>query len=267
MKNPHKHLITRAAIAGIVTAALPLLAHAQTTSVPRPAAARQINLDRNRDIRNETMKQRAAPTIATLRTTAPVERLDRTTDVRRTPLWLASSTAPWMKNISNATLKSLQQTATRYASTTAPGGHENWEKARLDLFVWMQSHLLVETQDTLSNLKDLRVRIASRISATSQQGRDMTEAVRLLAIADQKIAAADTAITAIAAITPTFVTASTVSRIDPSTEVSLEGPRETGKAAIRALDDARRALNEVVTAISSAVGSGSDIATTTQQQQ
>jgi len=133
---------------------------------------------------------------------------------------------------------------------------ERWgirRDARADEFRIRQTALVQQLQLSLDNLSQIRVRIAARISLETNNGRDMTEAQNLLATADQKIAAAQAAVSSIASYVPT---ATSTDSITASTTIDLGRPREIGAGAIKAVNDARQALQQVVTAIARVTGFG-----------
>lgn len=290
MKKTHTILITSAAILGAVAAGAPFAAYAEELqnppAMPRPAAARAAILDRNRDIRNETMKLRATSSPAgradmrpplAASTTRAMMRAEVRGDIQemreariefkaedRRPMWL-TATSSVARKINPAVLKALQERMSKEGSTTIPEGHGAWQKARLDVFATMQSNLISQSQKALNTLKELRNKIADRIQTASQNGRDMTNASQLLTVADQKITAADAAISALASLTPSF-TATTTANISTSTEVELTRPREVGRDVIEAITAVRKALNDVVVAIAHGMGLGADRTATTTQQ-
>jgi hypothetical protein len=175
---------------------------------------------------------------------------DRTDDHPMLPSWLTASSSPFREHrLSSSTMMELVHAA-REGSTTELRGHENRESARLVEFAQLQSNLIAQLNQSFDRLQETRTKIADRIQSAEQSGRDMTEATSLLATADQKMTAAEQAIQAISNLTPSVSS----TNITASTTVSLEKPREVGKTAIQALNDARKALNDVVVAIAHAMG-------------
>jgi hypothetical protein len=134
-------------------------------------------------------------------------------------------------------------------SSTDLQGHEGWQNARLDMFVFMQGKLVEQLTRALDNLVQIRGRIAARIQADASTS-DMTGAESLLAAADLKLAAAKSAIQALASFAPT----ATSTQLTATTTVGLGKPRQIGGSAIQAMNDARKALNDVVVAIAHSMG-------------
>jgi len=145
--------------------------------------------------------------------------------------------------------------STPFASTTiteqVDAKRGRVEKMRADLFAWAQDHLIGELTQALDNLKQIESRIASRIQTETQNGRDMSSSTRLFSVADGKINEADSAIKALAVYMPS---ASSTEDISASTTIDLGQPRTLGTAAIKAVNDAKQALNDVVAAIIGAPG-------------
>jgi len=270
MKKTLYTYIASFAMAGALAASLPLIANAQN----QPQTRTQ-NIENNRDYRNSMMTKKAGDKTKTMSTsTAPVTEVRHGEDFML-PAWLNASTSPWKSyRVASSTMRQLLSTANKFASSTGPEGHENWKESRLDIFTWMQSHLISESQNSLNRLKDLRTKIAARIQTAEQNGYDMTGAKSLLAIADSKVSSADTAIKALVSYVPAIATSSSSSRIDPSSTVNLDKPRIVGNTAIQAVDGAKKALNDVVVAIAKSLGlkladdkttEGGQTASTTQQ--
>jgi hypothetical protein len=236
--------IAGTALAGALALSMPILANAEDGAQAQVQTGVRVRLENNRDVRNDAMKRREAPVNAAVRAQANVD--DRRPmmggDVR--------VTVPAMFNRLSTSTRALVME--HMASTTAFRGHEMWKEARVDAFVALQTKLVAEAQRSLANLKDLRARIAARITTAETSGRNMTDAKAALATADQKITAAETAIQALATYTPPSV--STTGSLSASTTVSLDKPRAIGKAAIQAVNDARKALNQTIVAIAHSMG-------------
>ncbi|MDB5239222.1 MAG: hypothetical protein JWO00_557 [Candidatus Parcubacteria bacterium] len=132
--------------------------------------------------------------------------------------------------------------------------HENRgrsEQVHKEVFARMLTHLTDELTHALNNLKQIRGRISARISLETGNGKDMTSAKTLLSAADDKISLADKAIQDLKSFAPA---ATTTAGVSATTTIDLGKPREIGGNAIKAVSDARRALNEVVIAIAKALG-------------
>lgn len=259
------------AIAGLLATMVPVIGNAQTgetaptteatqTSrpakrpLPTPVQTRLQNAENNRDIRNAQLKRAAdVRTDVKARVMASSTRpgVGRPGEAPKKPVLvrafkLASSTPP-------AWIKKLDPVRARMASTTAFKDREKWKEARIDQFARLQKNLVEQGDRSLNRLKDLREKIAERIDTAEQKGRDMTEAKAALVAADAKIAAAEQAVALISAYVPP-VAASTDAEVDASASVTLERPRVLGKKAIDAVNEAQRALKDVIRAIAQSMG-------------
>ncbi|GEM_PF-878737 len=141
------------------------------------------------------------------------------------------------------------------ASTTDRGDQatKNLPKVRKDIYDQQKNHLISQLNQALTNLSQVRGRIAERITKAETNGRDMTNAKALLITADAKLAAAKTAIDTLTNLKP--ITASTTDTASTtSSSIDLGKPRQVGAAAIKAIGDAKKALNDVVVAIAHSMG-------------
>lgn len=103
----------------------------------------------------------------------------------------------------------------------------------------------------LRNLHQIRERINSRIEKSQAAGRDMSNAVTLLATADAKI---QIAVDAVSALNTHVGTASTTANITASTTVNIDTARQLANTAQKAIKEAQRALNAVVVAVAHSMG-------------
>ena len=126
------------------------------------------------------------------------------------------------------------------------------KKMKTDEFKTRANALVKQLNISIENLTNSRTRINEIITKQEASGKVLTDAKAALAVADTKIAAAKTAVEALAALTAT-------SEASTSTETDLAKPRQTGDAAIKAVKDARDSLKEVVKLI----GPRSNTASTT----
>ncbi len=126
------------------------------------------------------------------------------------------------------------------------------------LFQTHKEMLVKQLNLAIDNLKQIRERIVSRITKAEQNGKNMTEAKELLATADAKISAAQTAITALANFQVTATTTAST-----TTTVKLDKPREIGDKAIKATREARDALRKVIVSVARHTGTTTVTATTT----
>ncbi len=125
---------------------------------------------------------------------------------------------------------------------------EHVQAIRLELFAAMRDRLVTELTHAFDNLKQIRARISTRIDLETKNGKDMGSARTLLATADAKLTAADQAIQALKTYTP-GTTATTTIQATSSVNVELDRPRKIGEDAIKAINDARAALGDVINAI------------------
>lgn len=283
-----KHTIYGLALAGALVAAIPFLAYAQDNEdveqVPPPPQVGNMmgqpvpnaehgqsvrgmhpqNAENNRDFRNVVLRHAQNGTTTSTSTRPIMFRAehenadgqnDRDGDHPMLPSWITASSSPFHgQRLSSTTILQLMHAA-REGSTTELRGHEKLKSAPLANFAQLQSNLISQLTQSLDRLKDARTKISDRIQSAQQSGRDMTEAANLLTAADSKITAAEQAIGSLSSLSPTVTVQGTVTA---STTVSLEHPREIGKSAIQAVNDARKALNDVVVAIAHAMGLETD---------
>jgi hypothetical protein len=133
-------------------------------------------------------------------------------------------------------------------------GYENNGKAmRPENFKMQKNKIFHELNVALNNLKNVRSRVAARITKAESSGRDMTEAKNLLITADAKIVLAQNAVLALNNISATSTGTTTA-----STTIDLGKPRQVAQGAIKAIRDAQKALNKVVIAIAHAMGYRTD---------
>ena len=133
---------------------------------------------------------------------------------------------------------------------------------RIDMFNRERGHVVSQMQVALDNLKNIRERIASRITKVAATGVDVTDTNTLLTTADMKIATAQTAIDTLSAFTPTTTpttsgdqaSSTEASDTATSTTIGLDKPRQISNSAIQAVKDARDALNLVVQSIAHDLG-------------
>lgn len=164
-----------------------------------------------------------------------------------------SSTRPFP--IMTPLLRRLASSSALFSSTTIRERlkdiKQNQKDLRLDLFAWKQGLLVQQLTRALDNLKQIRTRIAARIDKEATAGRDMTDAKNKLVTADADITVAGTAIQALTNYTPPTTTSG---QLEASTTVNLDKPRGIGADAIKAVNDARKALNDVVRSIAESMG-------------
>jgi hypothetical protein len=132
---------------------------------------------------------------------------------------------------------------------------DSLKKMKMDAFLTRKDALEKELRLSIMSITKIRETIAQRItrienSTTSKSMRDMTEARKALAVADEKIAKAKTAIDL---FSNTVFTPAT-GRVSTSTEVTLDKPRKIGNDAIVAVKDARDSLKKVIDAVSHSLG-------------
>ncbi len=175
-----------------------------------------------------------------------------------------------MKDIRNSArddAKDFMKDARNGSSTTNMERKGVRQEIELNLFKARRDTLVRQLNLALTNLKQIRERIVSRISKAEQEGKNMAEAKALLVKADAKISAAQVSIDALANLsvvaTSTTATSTETSTASTTLRVRLDRPRQLGETAIRAVKDAREALNEVVKSIGKKLGLGLGHATST----
>ncbi|MES2215719.1 MAG: hypothetical protein V4481_00270 [Patescibacteria group bacterium] len=140
------------------------------------------------------------------------------------------------------------------SSTLNMNKKEMRQEIELKLFNSHKDILVRQLNLALTNLKQIRERVASRITKGEQAGRNMTKAKALLVIADSKISAAQVSINTLANLTVTASSTTATTTATTTVNVKLDKPRQLGEGAIKAVKDAREALNEVVKAIAKDMG-------------
>jgi hypothetical protein len=263
-----------AATAGMIAFSLPIITSAQTAVDADAAAGVSASVDAG-----QTPPPGATNTRDTLRRrlqqnyTTYNANIRNNEDYRNTAMEgrLGSSTRR-VGMMGSSTMPGRPLMTGRFASSTGFSSstmRERMQSARKDIFDKMRDRLVDQLNHAIANLKQIRGRIVSRIAIETGNGRDMTSANAALVIADAKIKAAEQAIADLTNIVPppapivssttasasSTAVASTSTRGDDRFEnVGLGQPRMIGAAAIKAVNDARRALNDVVVAIAHSMG-------------
>jgi hypothetical protein len=156
----------------------------------------------------------------------------------------------------------------RKLATTSAARREFRQDMELRMFEIHKEILVRQLNLALSNLKQIRSRIVSRMEKAEQSGRNMTEARAALKIADAKLGNAQTQINILANLTASSIpvvasstTGTASSTATTTVKIKLEKPRQLGEAAIKAVKDARDALNLVIRAMAKNMGLGDKPAT------
>ncbi len=208
------------------------------------------NAKLNQDLRNSKLENRASTT----------------------RMMMGTSTRPFYGSTTPPRMMERNASTTWSTSTMPFKGRENGQDEKPDIRGYMNNGKLMiqrmfemrknvivkELQKALNNLHNVRDRIETRIDKvasstnpnTATSTRNMTEARRLLVIADAKILAAQNAIDQIKAITSTSSTATSTA----TSTVNLDKPRLAAIGAQKAIKDAQKALNDVVIAIAKSMG-------------
>lgn len=140
-------------------------------------------------------------------------------------------------------------------------GKDLIKKMKKDDFESRKKALLNQLNISIENLTAIKTRISDRILKAELEGRNMTDAKSALAIADDKLAKAKTAVdtlTNLQAPTP-----SSNSGTASSTEIDLAKPRQVGDSAIKAVKEARDAYKKVIDTIAKSMGLGDKPASST----
>lgn len=226
MKISTKSIIVAVAVLAVAGA----VQAQETTTLPVRTGIKanvENRIEANRDIRNTTLEQRKE-----VRADARMEIKDMRVEARaEMKLERASSTDMFKK------------------------GGEMKKKMEAKAFEIRKAALVKELTITLSNLDTLSARIQTRIDKVEAEGRTMTEAKALLVTATEKLVKAKAEVALFASTTPVTTTASTTAEVD------LAKPRAAGDAAIKAVKDARDALQKVVVAIAHNMGLGNTAST------
>ncbi len=212
------------------------------------------------EVRHDDEYARPKPGLPMLRNAirAKAEDIQANEDARNKLLGkFASSTHAELKDVRQDGREEMNddRIETRMRIMNASTSQERTDLRR-DMFEARKNILVRQLNLALSNLKQIRDRIVSRITKAEESGRTLTEAKVALENADAQIVIAQESIDALIAFTPE-VTASTTVAID------LSKPRELGETAIKAVKDVQKALNEVIVAIAHAMGLKLDVTATT----
>lgn len=252
-KSKYYLIATTAALALVVS--LPVVVSAESGSGSRPAGLTQalkqkIESAQNGNYRNTMMEDRQAGRVDD--SSSSTLRQFRGPDGRpmmnatATRMMLGSTTAPRMDREDG---DDRAERARRMASSTVreevrDNMKEKREAKMEESRNKAKKHLVEQSNQALKNIYQIRSRVAARISSATST-RDMTEPKALLVTADAKIALADAAVRAFASYT-----ASTTA----TTTDAIATGRSLGEAAVRALNDAKKALNDVVVSIAHSMG-------------
>jgi hypothetical protein len=160
------------------------------------------------------------------------------------------------KNIRVEARGPMDRLGTSTASTTkriSRDGYENNGKSMiLNFFKQRKDEISKQFTVALRNLTNLQTRISSRIDKEKLNGRDMTEASRLLIVAKTKISIANDAVNALRSYSPNASVASTTASTTQS--INLDITRKMIVDVQKAIKDAQKSLNDVVIAIAHAMG-------------
>lgn len=138
-------------------------------------------------------------------------------------------------------------------------GKDLIKKMKKDDFEVRKKALLGQLNISLENLTAIKARINDRILKLELEGKNTTDAKSALAIADEKLAKAKTAVEALSALPAPAPSSGTAS----STEVDLAKPRQVGDSAIKAVKEARDAYKKVIDIIAKSMGLGDKPASST----
>jgi len=167
-----------------------------------------------------------------------------------------------LENRVSSSTRPNQNASTTWSTSTVPArngknipddkkGYVNNGRAMLfDVFIMRQRIVAKQLQTAVSNLKNVRDRLQSRIVKAEASGRNMTNAKALLTTADTKIQLAQNAVNMIINLSATSTTATSTA----TTTIDLNKPRLIASGAQQTIKDAKKALNDVVVAIAKSMG-------------
>ncbi|MFA6601301.1 MAG: hypothetical protein WCT02_00335 [Candidatus Paceibacterota bacterium] len=127
----------------------------------------------------------------------------------------------------------------------------------VSIFRNRKENAVKQLQVAVKNLVDIRTRIDSRIKKEQANGKDMSQAVSLLEVANTKITLANQAVKALMDYNPqvsTTVSASASSTMTSQAFINLDQVRSLITNAQKTIKDARGALNDVVVSIAKTLG-------------
>jgi hypothetical protein len=260
----HYYLLSVIALALVLTLPVATRTHAESgddddddkARVTAPSTAQKLRAK----IQNENLKNNQDARNKLLASSTRVEKIE-VKDLRRT-LDKAKENIQDAKKENIREVRDLRKDAKDdlKRATSSMVRKEIKSELRLDIFKAQMSHLVRQLNLALNNLRQIRDRIQARIIKAESTGRNMTEAKTLLVTADLKITAAQQSINALAAFNAsTSVAVGTTTGTTTATtsvHIRLDKPRQVGAAAIKAVKDAREALNAVVRAIAHNMGFG-----------
>lgn len=143
------------------------------------------------------------------------------------------------------------------------------QEMRRDVFNIQRQKIAQQLELSIQNLKQIRARIDSRIKKEQQNGKDMSAAIKLLIIADTKIATATDTLNAFKAFSPKLIIiASSTPQVTSNVTqqvIHLDVARQMMTIVQKDIKDAKKSLTDIVVAIAHAIGQklGNSVATST----
>jgi hypothetical protein len=161
-----------------------------------------------------------------------------------------------IKNTAQTNIKTIRGEAKSEinAASTTIEKREIRKEMRKDILAVTKQKMAKQLELSLSNLTQIRDRIASRIEKEKQNTRDMTKATALLVVADSKISAAKSAVAALSSYSPSQISEDATSSTTGAVLVNIEKVRDLLATAQRSIKEAQKALNDVVVAIAKSMG-------------
>lgn len=200
------------------------------------------DVQNNQDYRNTMFEQRFGSTTSESR--ADQSTASATEDRPTRQIFMASSTLN----------SSTSVTVRLHDRNKDQSDRENGGRAmRYNIFEIRKETIVKQLDRALDNLNSVRTRMGARIQNLQSSGRKVNDTLKLLAVADVKLQIAKNSVDAVANIQATS-TLDTTSTSSIAATIDLSKPRRIVEQAIRSINDARRALGDVVISIAKDMG-------------
>lgn len=161
-----------------------------------------------------------------------------------------------LKMSTNLIKRDIKASTTMMFKEKREAKKEVMQKMKKDAFEIRKGALIKQLTLSLENLANIRTRINDRIVRLESEGKVVTDAKASLAIADEKLALAKSAVN-------TFTNSNTSASSTSETDIELEKPRKVADEAIKAVKDTRDAFKNTITEIAKIAKRNNDKATTT----
>jgi len=195
-------------------------------------------IELNKEMRKEVRDERKGE-VRDLKASTSMMIKDKKAELKDNRMMLKNnaSTSPLMK-------REIRASSTELFKKFKDEKREIKNTAKVNEFKIRKDALVKQLTITLDNLTNIKGRISERISTLEGEGKDMANAKSALAVAEEKLAKARTAVDALAKYVPVNSNGAAVE--SATADVELAKPRQIGDEAIKAVKEARDAFKEVV---------------------